>query len=151
MGLDVSDLLWKWRGKNKQLLNTHHMPSAVFEACSWEGNYSIFTLEQFSRPGMTWTHLYLLQITPFALLIPICLHASEEQLHQYKPLNISSGVGCIFLFGLMSEFASRILRVITYIYGSFKILQIALISKHVSTTHIFSVYSRVSRFLSVLL
>lgn len=72
---------------------------------------------------MTWTHLHLLQITPFALLIPICLHALEEQLHQYKPLNISSGVGCIFLFGLMSEFASRILRVITYIYASFKILQ----------------------------
>lgn len=91
MGLYVADLLWKWRKKNTRLLNAHHMPSAVFEACSWEGNYSIFTLEQLSRPAMTWTHLHLLQVTPFALLIPVCLHALEEQLHQYKPVNISSG------------------------------------------------------------
>ena len=48
-------------------------------------------LSNSSRPAMTWTHLHLLQVTPFALLIPVCLHALEEQLHQYKPVNISSG------------------------------------------------------------
>lgn len=83
------------------------------------------------------------------LLIPICLHALEEQLHQYKPLNISSGCWVHFLFGLMSEFASRIVRVITYIYSPFKILhKLLYFQEWEYNTYLLCVYQSF-RFLSI--
>lgn len=53
--------------------------------------------------------------------------------------------GYIFLFGLTSRFASRTVRVIIYIYGSFKCTKEkknALNSKAVSTAEIFPVHLR---------
>lgn len=74
------------RGKHT-FLNSDHVPHAVFDAYSCNrANYSIFTTSNISKPAMKQTHMYLLQMTPFALLIPILLNTP----HQCKPLNICS-------------------------------------------------------------